>query len=186
MSETHIIPSSDIYSAPLPGDGTDLFSQLSEAIAQTLQPGTEYEAYIAGQVAELDVEISRHRRMRNALIMSQLGAEVVAALTGYRPSGSKSIDQSDIRAAHDPRSAEARTLAADLNSGDPERVAAARAALSAKGISLDLLTARAYQNAMGHAAHDDAIERLELRRRRILRDFGMLVDGRASKAKQVS
>lgn len=186
MSETYLIPSSDLYAAPLPSDGTDLFSHLSEAVVQTLQPGTEYEAYVAGQVAELDVEISRHRRMRNALIMSQLGAEVVAALTGYRPSGSKSTDLPDIRAAHDPRTSEARTLAADLNSGDPERVAAARAALSARGISLDLLTARAYQNAIGQAAHDDAIERLELRRRRILRDFGMLVDGRAAQAKQVS
>lgn len=186
MSETHLIPSSDLYAAPLPGDGADLFSQLSEAVAQTLQPGTQYEAYIAGQVAELDVEINRHRRMRNALILNQLRVEVIAALTGYRPSGSKFIELPDICAAHDPRTSEARTLAADLNSGDPERVAAARAALSARGISLDLLTARAYQNAMGHAAHDDAIERLELRRRRNLRDFGVLVDGRAVQAKQVS
>jgi hypothetical protein len=186
MSETHLIPSSDLYAAPLPSDGTDLFRQLSEAVAQTLQPGTQYEAYIAGQVAELDVEINRHRRMRNALIMNQLGAEVVAALTGYRPSGSKSIDLPDIRAAHDPRTSEARTLAAHLISGDPERRAAAMSELSAKGIDLELLTARAFQNATGQASHDDAIERLEVRRRRILRDFGMLVDGRASQAKQVS
>lgn len=186
MSETYIVPLSNLYASPLPCDETDLFRQLSEAVAQTLQPGTQYEAYVAGQVAELDVEINRHRRMRHALIKSQLETEVIAALTGYRPSGSKSIDLPDIRAAHDPRTSEARTLAADLNSGDPERVAAARAALSARGINLDLLTARAFQNAMGHAAHDDAIERLEVRRRRILRDFGMLVDGRASQAKQVS
>ena len=57
MSETHIIPSTEVYAAQLPSDPENLFGFLSEAVSDALMPVTAYEAYFAGQIAELDAEI---------------------------------------------------------------------------------------------------------------------------------
>ena len=186
MSETHIIPSTDLYAAKLPSDPEDLFGLLSEAVSDALKPATAYEAYLVGQIAELDIEIHRHRQMSNALIKNELGNEVIVALTGHRLSGSRTPDALDLRAIHDPNRAEAKSIAADLTTGDPARVTRAKAQLTERGIDLALLTARAYQAATGIAAHNDAIERLEVRRRRLNQDFDRLVSARGQTAKPVS
>ena len=186
MSETHIIPSTDFYAAQLPSDPENVFEFLSEAVSDALMPATAYEAYLAGQIAELDIEIHRHRKMSNALIQNELGNEIIVALTGHRLSGSRTPDGLDLRAIHDPNRAEAKSIAADLNSGDPARVTHAKAQLTERGVDLALLTARAYQAATGIAAHNDAIERLEVRRRRLHQDFDRLVSARAQAATPVS
>lgn len=186
MSETHIIPSTDLYAAQLPSDPETLFGFLNEAVADALKPANAYEAYLAGQVAVLDAEILRHRLMSNALIQNELGNEVIVALTGHRLSGSRTPDGLDLKAIHDPKRAEAKSIANDLNSSDPARVTQAKAQLIERGIDLALLTARAYQAATGIAAHNDAIERLEVRRRRLHQDFDRLVNARAQAATPVS
>ncbi|MCL7406789.1 hypothetical protein MWN63_12430 [Paradonghicola geojensis] len=186
MTETHIIPSIDFYAAQLPTDPDTLFGFLSEAVSDALKPATAYEAYLAGQIAELDIEIHRHRQMSNALIKNELGNEVIVALTGHRLSGSRTPDVLDIKAIHDPKRAQAKSIAGDLNSVDPACVAHAKSQLTERGIDLALLTARAYQAATGIAAHNDAIERLEVRRRRLHQDFDRLVSARAQMATPVS
>ena len=186
MSETHIIPSIDLYAAELPSDPENLFRVLNEAVSDALKPATAYEAYLAGQVAVLDAEILRHRLMSNALIKNELGNEVIVALTGHRLSGSRTPDGLDLRAMHDPKRAEAKTIAGDLNSGNPARVTQAKAQLTERGVDLALLTAKAYQAATGIAAHNDAIERLEVRRRRLHQDFDRLVNARAQATTPVS
>ena len=186
MSETHIIPSSELYAAQLPSDPEYLFGFLSEAVSDALKPANAYEAYLAGQVAVLDAEILRHQLMSNALIKNEVGNEVIAAITGHRLSGSRTPDGLDLRAIHDPKRAEAKTIAGDLNSGDSARVTHAKAQLTERGVGLALLTARAYQAASGIAAHNDAIERLEVRRRRLNQDFDRLVNARAQTATPVS
>lgn len=186
MSETHIIPSTDLYAAQLPSDPENLFEFLSETVSDALKPANAYEAYLVGQIAELDIETHRHRQMSNALIKNELGNEIIVALTGHRLSGARTPDVLDIKAIHDPKRAEAKFIAGDLNSGDPARVAHAKAQLAEQGIDLALLTARAYQAATGIAAHNDAIERLEVRRRRLHQDFDRLVNARAQAATPVS
>ena len=186
MSEPNIIPSSELYAAQLPNDPEKVFEFLSEAVSDALKPATAYEAYLAGQIAELDIEILRHRQMANALIKNELGNEVIVALTGHRLSGARTPDINEIKAIHDPKRAEAKSIANDLNSFDPTRVTQAKAQLTERGVDLALLTARAYQAATGIAAHNDAIERLELRRRRLHQDFDRLVNARALTAKPVS
>ncbi|MEN8742446.1 MAG: hypothetical protein ABF308_22110 [Phaeobacter gallaeciensis] len=186
MSERHIIPLTEHYPAQLPCDPENLIGFLSEAVSDALKPATNYEAYLAGQIAVLEAEIHRHRQMSNALIKNELGNEVIAALSGHRLSGSRTPDINDIKAIHDPKRAEAKSIANDLNSGDPARVTHAKAQLTERGIDLDLLTARAYQEATGIAAHNDAIERLEVRRRRLHQDFDRLVSARAQAATPVS
>ena len=186
MSETHIIPSTDLYAAKLPSDPENFFGYLNEAVSDALRPATPYEAYLVGQIAELDIEIHRHRQMSNALILTELGNEVIAAITGHRLSGSRTLDALDIKAIHDPKRAEAKSIASDLNSNDPARLTQAKATLTERGFDLDLLMAQAYQAATGIAAHNDAIERLEVRRRRLHQDFDRLVSARAQTAKPVS
>lgn len=186
MSETHIIPLTELYAAQLPSDPENLFGFLSEAVSDALKPSTAYEAYLAGQIAELDIEIHRHRQMSSALIKDEVGKEVIAALSGHRLSGSRTPDINDMRAIHDPKRAEAKSIASDLNSNDPALVTHAKTQLTERGIDLALLTARAYQAATGIAAHNDAIERLEVRRRRQHQDFDRLVSARAQTAKPVS
>ena len=186
MTETHIIPSTDLYAAQLPIDPEKVFEFLSEAVSDALKPANAYEAYLVGQIAELDIEIHRHRQLSTALIQNELGNEVIVALTGHRLSGSRTPDALDIKAIHDPKRAEAKSIANDLISGDPARVTHAKAQLTERGIDLALLTARAYQAATGIAAHNDAIERLEVRRRRLHQDFDRLVSVRAQTAKPVS
>ena len=186
MSETHIIPLTELYAAQLPSDPETLFGFLNEAVSDALKPANAYEAYLAGQVAVLDAEILRHRLMSNALIKNELGNEVIATITGHRLSGSRTPDGLDLKAIHDPKRAEAKSIAADLISGDPARVIHAKAQLTERGIDLALLTARAYQAATGIAAHNDAIERLEVRRRRLHQDFDRLVSARAQIATPVS
>ncbi|AUJ65707.1 hypothetical protein B9057_14965 (plasmid) [Aestuarium zhoushanense] len=185
MSETHIIPSTDLYAAQLPSDPEKVFEFLSEAVSDALRPANAYEAYLAGQIAVLDAEIHRHRQMSNALIQNELGNEVIVALTGHRLAGSRTPDGLDLRAIHDPKRAEAKSIAGDLNSDDPARVTQAKAQLAERGVDLALLTARAYQAATGIAAHNDAIERLEVRRRRLHQDFDRLVSARAQAATPV-
>ena len=185
MSETHIIPSSELYAAQLPIDPENVFEFLSEAVSDALKPANAYEAYLVGQIAEFDIEIHRHRLMSNALIKTELGNEVIVALTGHRLSGSRTPDGLDLRAIHDPKRAEAKSIAGDLVSGEPARVTHAKAQLTERGIDLALLTARAYQAATGIAAHNDAIERLEVRRRRLHQDFDRLVNARAQTASPV-
>ena len=145
MSETHIIPLTELYAAQLPSDPENLFGFLSEAVSDALKPATTYEAYLAGQIAELDLELHRHRQMANAFIKNELGNEVIVALTGHRLSGSRTPDALDIKAIHDPRRAEAKSIANDLKSNDPARVTHAKAQLTEHGVDLPLLTARAYQ-----------------------------------------
>ncbi|MCL7410155.1 hypothetical protein [Marivivens donghaensis] len=186
MSETHIIPSTDLYAAHLPSDPETLFGFLSEAVSDALKPANAYEAYLVGQITELDIEILRHRQMSNALIQNELGNEVIVALTGHRLLGSRTPDGLDLRAIHDPKRAEAKSIANDLNSSDPTRVTQAKAQLTEHGVDLALLTARAYQAATGIAAHNDAIERLEVRRRRLHQDFDRMVNARAQAATPVS
>ena len=186
MSKTHIIPLTELYAAQLPSDSENRFEFLNEAVSDALKPATAYEAYLAGQIAELDIEILRHRQMSNALIKNELGNEVIAALTGHRLSGSRTPDALDIKANHDPKRAEANSIAGDLNSGDPARVTRAKARLTERGVELALLSARAYQAATGISAHNDAIERLEVRRRRLHQDFDRLVNARVQTAKPVS
>jgi hypothetical protein len=186
MSETHIIPSTDLYAAQLPSDPEKVFEFLSEAVSGALKPANAYEAYLAVQIAELDIEMFRHRQMSNALIQNELGNEVIAALTGHRLSGSRTPDINDMRAIHDPKRAEAKSIASDLRSNDPARVTQAKAQLTERGIDLALLTARAFQAATGIDAHNDAIERLEVRRRRLHQDFDRLVSARAQMATPVS
>ena len=186
MSETRIIPSTDLYAAQLPSDPENLFGFLNEAVSEALKPATAYEAYLVGQIAELDIEIHRHRQMSNALVKNELGNEVIAALSGHRLSGSIMPDINDMRAIHDPKRAEAKSIASDLRSNDPARVTHAKTQLTERGVDLALLTARAYQAATGIAAHNDAIERLEVRRRRLHQDFDRLVNARAQAATPVS
>ena len=186
MSETHIIPATELDVAQLPSDPENVFGFLSEAVSDALKPANAYEAYLARQIAELDIEIHRHRQMSNALAKNELGNEVIAALTGHRLFGSRTRDINDIKAIHDPKRAEAQSIAADLTTGDPARVTHAKAQLAERGIDLALLTARAFQAATGIAAHNDAIERLEVRRRRLHQDFDRLVNARAQAATPVS
>lgn len=186
MSELNILPSTELYAAQLPSDPENVFEFLSEAVSDALKPANAYEAYLVGQIAELDIEILRRRQMSNALIQNELGNEVIAALTGHRLSGSRTFDASDIKAIHDPNRAEAKSIASDLKSNDPDRLTHAKAQLIERGIDLDLLMARAYQAATGIAAHNDAIERLEVRRRRLHQDFDRLVSARAQAATPVS
>lgn len=119
MSETHIIPSTDLYAAQLPSDPENVLEYLSEAVSDALKPANAYEAYLVGQIAELDIEIHRHRLMSNALIKNELGNEVIVALTGHRLSGSRTSDGLDLKAIHDPKRAEAKSIAADLTTSDP-------------------------------------------------------------------
>ena len=186
MTETQLLPAAELYVAALPSDQSGLFESLTEAVITTLQPGTAYEAYLAGQISELDVEIYRHRQMRNGLLRSQFQDEVIFKLSRFRPATHSYSETIEFRARRDPKVKRAWKLARQLCSDDPAIRDDAKHALAKQGHDLNHLTALAYQNAAGIADHEDRIAQLEVRRRRLLRDFREIVDARSVAAEAVN
>ena len=180
MPDTTLIPSpavashlEDLIPRPMifPGEDPALYEGLREAFLQDLAPRSPYEHALAENLIRLEWEALRHSRMRDDLIRAQTREFAVGV---YATGAVQEVDE---------YSEEDVNSAFDLVTSDPERSAAAVAALQASEITPGEIVAKAYSRVAAQVErHEKQIAQIETRRRRLREDYDRL---RAARPKPV-
>ena len=158
---------------PMPGEDQNAMADLRKALLLDLSPSAPYERALAEQLVTLEFEMDRHRRMRDALILSEIREKATKFL---HDAGSESWSP------FKPSNA-AKQFGSDLVSGDPARQSKALEKLGKLEIPADEVLAKAYETvARSVAIHEHHIAEAEQRRRKLRDDYDKL---KASKAKPV-
>ncbi|WP_076449661.1 hypothetical protein [Roseivivax lentus] len=144
--------------------GRKSVDEIRRAMLDMLSPVSEYERRRAREIADMEVELEQHRRMRDAHLVSKT-QELAAGLfaTG--------IIQVIPRNEHPEEQAKAR----DLFSENLDKQNAALDAMASYSIDPVALHAEAYHilaEPLGH--HEARIASLEKRRRELLEDYETL------------
>lgn len=155
---------------PMPGEDQTAMADLRHALLLDLSPTAPYEHALAEQLVTLEFEMDRHRRMRDALILSEIRKQATNVLHKARTGSGITFDT-------DPA---AKQLGSDLVSGDAARQSDALAALGELEIPADEVLAKAYQAiARSVAVHENQIAEAEQRRRKLRDDYDKLKAARA-------
>lgn len=147
---------------PMPDEDAGQMADLRQALLMDLAPSTPYEHSIAEQIFNLEWEASRHRRLRDALIVAEVRRQAEGAFYAGEvgPLG------------WSEEYSEAKLLSYDLVSDDHDRRMHALEKLGEQEVSPDEIMAISYRNISASLeTHDRQIADIERRRRRLYNDF---------------
>jgi hypothetical protein len=148
-----------------PDENQTTYETLREMLFSDLTPGTPYEHVIAQNLVDLEWEAMRHRRFRDQLILSE-----------YKNVAAELVDKSDNGQFFSLEPSEnAKALAHELVSSDPEARTAAEQQLAERAITSSEILAKAYQiRTKDLEPHDRKLAEIEVRRRRLREDYEQL------------
>lgn len=189
--------------APFPGEPAALFAPFRQQLLAALEPATPYECVLADGLVELEWELQQHRRMRDEQIRKSLAGIVREAWRNvlsqrhealldaeweeWIEAGKSEDDFEGSPFDNDEATGEAIEMALRLLDDDLETASAAQAECVAAGISLIGLLSDAHN---GHKPeyrfHEEKVNDLEQRRRRLMADYRGMQDARALTARVVS
>ncbi|MFC6639854.1 hypothetical protein ACFQDR_23010 [Sulfitobacter sediminilitoris] len=153
----------EIFARPvLPDESQDDYDALKAVLLAELKPRSPYAELLADQLVELEWDLRRHRRLRDALLRAE-----------FRHQAAVALDQqsSDLFMSFGPNTA-ARELAVGLVGTDTAKQQAALTELEEVGASPAEIMAKAYQKlARDLEPHERHIAEIEIRRRRLREDF---------------
>lgn len=145
----------------LPGENPQAFEVFKAELIDDLDPRSAYERLMAEQLVLLEFDLTKHRALRDALLLSEVREMSVGAFQKNKV-GHVHVDEDEA----------ARGLAHDLVSQDPSRRAGALEQLADREITPHEIAARAHAQVLKHLEyHDSQIAELEKRRRRMLGDY---------------
>lgn len=146
-------------------DDNSTMEEVKSAMLEFLRPGNGLERLRANELAKIEVEITQHRRLRDALVL----AEAQAAAAALFVHG----DFTRVSRGDHP---EAWRKATELFFSDcPRSIANAEEHLATFNLSRLSLIAQVYRDrAESFASQDKVIGTLEKRRRELLDDFEVL------------
>lgn len=147
----------------LPGEDPTLLESLRAALLLELAPRSPYERLLAEDLATLEWEIYRQRRLRDELIRAQVRDLTKVVLSANETKdGRLSVE-------------EAAELASDLLRPDAKSAGVACQALERCGVTLGEIVARAHSRVSETVElHEKQISSLETRRRRMREDYDRL------------
>lgn len=148
----------------LPGENPEAFEAFKTQLIDDLNPSSAYERLMAEQLFLLELDLNKHRALRDALLLSEVREMSVGAFQKNKV-GRVTLDEDE----------EARDLARDLVSQEPSRRAGALDQLADREITPYEIAARAHAQVLKHLEyHDTQIAELEKRRRRLRKDYDEL------------
>lgn len=151
----------DLFPRPvfLPDEDPLAYEALHGALTRELDPATPYEKALATNLALLEWEAIRHRRLRDLEIIAAFIDTARERLLGNGSTLNK------------PAAAELQA-ARDLCSDDPVRRRAAEAQFQGRGWNVSELLARGYGRRLPVIErHEDRIAEIKLRRRRLREEY---------------
>ncbi len=156
---------------PMPGEDEALMSDLRQGLLQELAPSSPYEHSLAEQIFSLEWEATRHRRMRDALILAEIRQQSMGVFFEGKVGHLGYFD----------RDKSAEGLGYDLVSDKPERRQKALEKLAEQEIAPDEVLAKSYAAvAKSVAPHEAHIADIEHRKRRLRNDYDALKAARAA------